>query len=229
MRRVRGERILAVVGASALLVLGFDGLTYAATGSSLLMGKVNTASGVTTIENTGTGAALKLTTASNTSPPFTTNAKGLVNNLYARRAASADSAKLAGTALNSGKLGGKTLTQIQAQISAIKGYRAWVLVRSNGTIASQSGGVNVAHPFGGGYCLTVDSGPIGLAFPVTYTPESTTYGIPGGGFTSTSSAIVEYGGACTTNSASGALVLTGERVGTTVSEGVDQGFVALIP
>ncbi len=40
MSRMRGERTLAVVGAACLLVVGFDAVTYAATGSSLLLGKV---------------------------------------------------------------------------------------------------------------------------------------------------------------------------------------------
>jgi hypothetical protein len=86
----RAERVLAVVGATAILIVGFDSVTYAKTGSSLLLGKANKAGGVTTVQNTGNGAALKLTTKSAASPPFTTNAKGLVKNLYSDRSATTD-------------------------------------------------------------------------------------------------------------------------------------------
>jgi len=105
----RFERGLAVVGAAALLIVGFDSVTYAATGSSLLQGRVNKSSAVTTVQNTGKGSALNLVTKSASTPPFTTNAKGLVKNLYAARAASAD------------KLGGLTLAQVQAAAKGATG------------------------------------------------------------------------------------------------------------
>jgi hypothetical protein len=104
-KRARFERILAVVGAAALLVVGFDSVTYAATGSSLLLGRVNQAGGVTTVKNTSAGAALSLLTRSSASAPFTTNARGLVTGLYAARAA------------NSDKVGGKTLAQVTASLT----------------------------------------------------------------------------------------------------------------
>lgn len=103
--RFKGERVLAVVGAAALVVVGFDGLTYAATGSSLIMGAVNTASTTTAIRNTGTGPALRLVTSSSTEAPFTTNGTGLVSNLYAARAANAD------------KVAGRTMQQIKSKPS----------------------------------------------------------------------------------------------------------------
>ena len=56
--RFPGERILAVLGAATILVLGFDGVTYAATGSSLILGSLNKASKTTTLQNTGSGPAL---------------------------------------------------------------------------------------------------------------------------------------------------------------------------
>jgi hypothetical protein len=102
VRRARVERGLAVVGVAALLVVGFDAVTYAATGSSLLLGRVNKAGTVTTVANTGNGAALALVTRSPAYPPFTTNAKGLVPNLFAGRAATAD------------RLGGLTIAQVRA-------------------------------------------------------------------------------------------------------------------
>jgi len=76
-------RSLATVGAAAILVVGFDYATYAATGSSLLMGRTNSASKVTIIKNTGAGSAVSLLTKSAASAPFTTNAKGRVVNLNA--------------------------------------------------------------------------------------------------------------------------------------------------
>jgi hypothetical protein len=45
------------VGAATPLVVGLDSITYAATGSSLLLGQVNQSGGVTKVKNTGTGAA----------------------------------------------------------------------------------------------------------------------------------------------------------------------------
>lgn len=102
----RVERALAIVGAAVMLIVGFDSVTYAATGSSLLLGRVNKAGGVTTVQNTGKGPALRLLTRSPASPPFTTNARGLVPTLFAGRAA------------NSDRLGGLTLAQVKATTAA---------------------------------------------------------------------------------------------------------------
>ena len=102
LRGGRLERGLAVVGAATILVVGFDAVTFAATGSSLLLGRVNQANAVTTVQNTGAGAALNLVTKSTASPPLTTNAKGLVPNLFAGRAANAD------------RVGGLTVAQVRA-------------------------------------------------------------------------------------------------------------------
>ncbi len=112
MLRIRAERVLSIVGAAALLVVGFDGVTYAATGSSLILGKINSSSAVTTIKNTGSGAAISLITKSTASAPLTTNAHGKVSNLYADRAAIAD---------NATRLGGHTLAQIQIAAKGDKG------------------------------------------------------------------------------------------------------------
>ena len=104
---VRGRRVergLAVVGAAAVLVVGFDAVTCAATGSSLLLGRVNQAGAVTTVQNTGPGAALNLVTKSTASPPFTTNARGVVPNLFAGRAVNAD------------RVGGLTVPQVRAGV-----------------------------------------------------------------------------------------------------------------
>ena len=80
----RVERALAVFGAATLLIVGFDAVTFAATGSSLILGHANKAAAVTTVQNTGKGAALNLVTSKSTYPPITTNATGLVKNLNAQ-------------------------------------------------------------------------------------------------------------------------------------------------
>lgn len=102
----RVERALAVVGAATLLVVGYDGVTYAATGSSLILGHTNRAGAATTLQNTGTGAALSLVTSRTSYPPFTTNARGLVTNLNAQY------------------LGGRTLSQVESRATAVNGLTA---------------------------------------------------------------------------------------------------------
>ncbi len=84
------KSVLAVVGAAALLLVGFDGLTYAATGSSLVLGKVNRANATTIVKNTGSGAVMRLRASNPSAAPFTTNAKGQVKTLYAASAANAE-------------------------------------------------------------------------------------------------------------------------------------------
>jgi len=78
-------RILATVGAATMLVVGFDYVTYAATGQSLLLGRSNSANRTTSVTNTGSGPALSLVTRSSATAPFATNAKGKVVNLNADR------------------------------------------------------------------------------------------------------------------------------------------------
>lgn len=76
-------RVLAAVGAAAILVVGFDGVTYAATGGSLLLGKINKAGAATTVQRTTAGPALSLRTTSTSAAPMTVNGKGMVGNLNA--------------------------------------------------------------------------------------------------------------------------------------------------
>lgn len=78
-------RVFAAIGAASVLVLGFDAATYAATGSSLILGKANSAGATTAITNTGAGAAVALNVKSSLSAPITTNGKGLVKNLNAEK------------------------------------------------------------------------------------------------------------------------------------------------
>jgi hypothetical protein len=97
------RKVLAVIGVGVVLFAASDAATYAATGSSLIMGRINQAGSVTTIQNTSTGSALRLITKSTTTPPMVVNGKGKVVNLYADRSA---------TANNATKLGGKTVAQV---------------------------------------------------------------------------------------------------------------------
>lgn len=83
MRRSLLERGLAAVGAAALLIVGFDGVTYAATGNSLLLGKWNMAGATTVVSNTGSGAALDLRVSSPGTPPLTVNSSAVVPQLHA--------------------------------------------------------------------------------------------------------------------------------------------------
>ena len=154
----RFERGLAVVGAAALLIVGFDSVTYAATGSSLLLGRVNKAAAVTTVQNTGKGSALNLVTKSAATPPFTTNAKGLVKNLYAARAASAD------------KIGGLSLAQVQAAAKGATGLTGpagpLLSVLSSGQTVTGSYGVEDAATTG-----DFHGALIAYPFPVAAAPK----------------------------------------------------------
>lgn len=53
--------IAATIVAALVLVAGLDMVSYAATGKSMLLGKINKAGGPTSLTNTGTGPALNLT------------------------------------------------------------------------------------------------------------------------------------------------------------------------
>jgi hypothetical protein len=75
------KKSMAVLGSSVVLVVGFDYVTYAATGSSLLLGLHNTEGTPTYITNTGAGSPLALIARSTIYAPFATNAKGMVTNL----------------------------------------------------------------------------------------------------------------------------------------------------
>lgn len=153
------ERILAVVGASAVLVVGVDAVSYAATGSGVLLGHSNTAKKTTTIKNSGSGSVLNLVTKKSSSAPFTTNAKGQVANL------------------NASDLDGQTASQIQSQaVTQAVGQAAgqihahWALVSRFGVVSDSSGGVSVTTPSTGIYCIAV-AGVSALTTVATVTPD----------------------------------------------------------
>jgi hypothetical protein len=136
------QKALAVIGAGVILFAASDAATYAATGSSLVLGKINAANATTTIQNTGTSPALKLVTKSAATAPFAVNGKGKVKNLYADRAATAD---------NASKLGGKTPAQIVASVPRPAGV-IWV-AKSGGQFTSVKAALasikdnGPAHPY----------------------------------------------------------------------------------
>jgi hypothetical protein len=114
------RRRSALLTAAALglgLVLTADAAAFAATGSSLVLGRLNSAGATTTITMTGTGSALRLLTASAASAPLTTNATGRVVNLNADRVDGYDAGALvtlARTGVDATRLGGRTLTEVLA-------------------------------------------------------------------------------------------------------------------
>lgn len=108
-----------VLAAAVVLGLAVDGAAYAATGSSLVLGRLNTAGTTTTLESTGTGPALRLAVASSAAAPFSTNARGKVVGLDADRLDGLDASSLvarARTDVDAARLGGRTAEQLVASI-----------------------------------------------------------------------------------------------------------------
>jgi len=58
--RARAKTTIAAIAVSALVVVGTDAVTYAGTGDSLILGKLNKANKTTHVTSTGTGPALAL-------------------------------------------------------------------------------------------------------------------------------------------------------------------------
>lgn len=69
---------VTLVLAAALLVLGFDYATFAATGDSLLLGRANSAGKTTTLQNTGSGPALSLKNKASAPPLVVSSSKRVV-------------------------------------------------------------------------------------------------------------------------------------------------------
>jgi hypothetical protein len=115
-RRRRAARIALVVGALvAMLLVTVDAASYAATGSPMVLGRLNSAGAQTTLSSTGTGPALRLVTASTASSPFSTNATGRVANLNADKVDGYDATALVAAARSSvdaTRLDGRTARQV---------------------------------------------------------------------------------------------------------------------
>ncbi|MFL6171945.1 MAG: hypothetical protein ACJ716_03530 [Marmoricola sp.] len=77
------KTVLAVLGATAVLVLAANTVALATTGHSLLLGSSNSASTITALTRTTSGTALKVTTHSASNAPLAVNGKGKVTNLNA--------------------------------------------------------------------------------------------------------------------------------------------------
>ena len=80
--RLKLGNVVAVTTASLVLVAGFDLATYAATGDSLILGRVNKTAATTTVTNTGRGPVLDLN-GGKLYPPLKVNSKKKVANLNA--------------------------------------------------------------------------------------------------------------------------------------------------
>jgi len=131
------QRTLAVIGAGVLLFAASDAITYAATGSSLVLGAINRATSLTTIQNTGPGSALRLVTSSSATPPLIVNGKGKVTNLYADRSATAD---------NATKLGGRTPAQVAADaVQHLTPARVIWVARGGGNFTTVSAALAAIH------------------------------------------------------------------------------------
>lgn len=81
MRRLKTT--LTALFVTGMLVIGVDYASYAATGSSLLLGKANSTPNLTTVTRTKAGPALSVKTKTKKSAPFVVNGKGRVANLNA--------------------------------------------------------------------------------------------------------------------------------------------------
>lgn len=88
---------LSALGAAVVLVAGIDLASYAATGQTLILHSVNVTTGTTTVENTGPGPALALTTRKS-SPPLSVTSGRLVKHL------------------NAAKVGGRTAAQLEPRL-----------------------------------------------------------------------------------------------------------------
>lgn len=114
---MRRPRLLTAAALGLGLVLTLDATAYAATGSSLVLGRINSAGTTTTLTMTGTGSALRLLTASSTAAPLITNGTGRVANLNADRVDGYDASglvALARTGVDASRLGGRTLSEVLA-------------------------------------------------------------------------------------------------------------------
>src|SRR6478609_841466 len=127
----RTTRVLAVIGATAVLVVGVNAVAYAATGKSLLLGKTNKASKTTTIQNTKSGAALQLKTKSSATAPLKVNGKGKVVNLNADKVDGLDGTAINSTA-NSALAKANAATAAASDITAIR-YRDTATSRADDT------------------------------------------------------------------------------------------------
>lgn len=115
IRRLWRRPLLIASALAAAFLVTIDAASYAATGTSLVLGRTNTASAPTTVANDAAGPVLRLQTASTGSAPFTTNATGKVVNLHADKLDGLDAATIvsaARAAVDATRLQGRTAAQV---------------------------------------------------------------------------------------------------------------------
>jgi hypothetical protein len=83
------------LAAAAVLVVGANLASYAATGNALILGHANKAGGTTSLKNTGRGPALSLNSIKS-APPLVVNSKKMVKNLNANMVGGQSASQLAG-------------------------------------------------------------------------------------------------------------------------------------
>jgi hypothetical protein len=137
MRRL--STVLIVAAAVAALVLGSDYVSYAATGKSLLLGKLNRSPKATTLARTKAGPVLDLRTKSGSDAPLRTNGTGLVQNLDADLLDGHHAADFAPDTLV-GQVAGLTSGQgaLQSQAATL-GSQVGTLQSTTSTLGSQVG------------------------------------------------------------------------------------------
>jgi hypothetical protein len=77
------KTVLALLGATTVLVLAANSVALATTGHAFLLGSSNSANTITALTRTTSGTALKVTTRSASNAPLAVNGKGKVTNLNA--------------------------------------------------------------------------------------------------------------------------------------------------
>ncbi|HVX55919.1 hypothetical protein [Nocardioides sp.] len=137
MRRL--STVLIVAAAVAALVLGSDYVSYAATGKSLLLGKLNRSPKATALARTKAGPVLDLRTKSGSDAPLRTNGTGLVQNLDADLLDGHHAADFAPDTLV-GQVAGLTSGQgaLQSQAATL-GSQVGTLQSTTSTLGSQIG------------------------------------------------------------------------------------------
>lgn len=132
----------AVVVAYLALLVAATGTATAATGGSFILGKPNTASGTTTLINTGKGAPLRLRAPAKTAPLSVAGNTTRVVGLNADLLDGLNSTKLQRKVSSRCGRGG-TIASIHASGSAVCGPSVmWAVVKANGTLARGTRGAS---------------------------------------------------------------------------------------
>ena len=93
--RISWKGSIATVAAAGMLVVGVDYVSFAVTGDSLVLGRLNTAAKPTTITNNGDGPALRLNSSGKRTPPLAVNSSRKVLKLNADQVDGVSASRLA--------------------------------------------------------------------------------------------------------------------------------------